>query len=172
MLIPPSDALCALQTNVNGHHGTKENCSWALEAEKSFCYVLRVLSSWQKFLRIPFQVRARLRAGVLAAYFAFLTVLPWLHVMLDHQEPGCLATGVVSCVAESDAVSISAQPIPAPSCWVCQRLAALLELNDRPGCLADFSSSLPLTRYYLAVPEAYVLAPVNPAHRSTAPPAV
>ena len=121
---------------------------------------------------LPTRWRLRLKAGALALSFAFLSLLPWFHVMTlgSHGGHGCChhdaskpSTGDVPALA-------SAVTDASAACWVCDSLASLLHPNvqaDSPAVAVPSLSS----EYVARAPHAPVLNHIYPASRSQAPPA-
>mgnify|MGYP001769580976 CR=1 FL=1 len=121
---------------------------------------------------LPKRWRLRLKAGALALSFAFLSLLPWLHVMTlgSHGGHGCChhdaskpSTGDVPALA-------SAVTDASAACWVCDSLASLFHANvltDVPALVHPSHFSV----YLAHAPHAPVLNHIYPASRSQAPPA-
>ena len=112
---------------------------------------------------LPTRWRLRLKAGALALSFAFLSLLPWLHVMTlgSHGGHGCChhdaskpSTGDVPALA-------SAVTDASAACWVCDSLASLHHptiLTELPAVVSTFFSSV----YFACVPQAPAS---NPSHK-------
>ena len=114
----------------------------------------------------------RLKAGALALSFAFLSLLPWFHVMTlgSHGGHGCCHHDA-SEPSTGDAPALASAVADAPdACWVCDSLTSLLHSN----VLTDAQTLVPLTLssiYDARVPHAPVISQIYPASRSQAPPA-
>ena len=116
--------------------------------------------------------RLRLKAGALALSFAFLSLLPWFHVLTPDAQHGhaCCHHAAAEPPA-GDAPAMDLQRADASgTCWVCQSLASLLQHHERTDVPAFvwLSSSSP---YVARAPHAPTLIHIYPASRSQAPPA-
>ncbi len=115
--------------------------------------------------------RLRLKAGALALVFAFLTLLPWAHVIAlgGHGGHACCHHDVSELPA-GDAPSLaSSAAAVCDSCWVCDSLASLHHptvLADRPSLAQAFFSSAFFARPLRAPSHLNIY----PASRSQAPP--
>ena len=116
--------------------------------------------------------RLRLQAGALALSFAFLSLLPWFHVMTlgSHGVHGC-CHHAASEPPSGDAPALASDLADSPAaCWVCDSLASLFHANvltDVPALVHPSLSSIYLAR----APQAPALNHIYPASRSQAPPA-
>jgi len=116
--------------------------------------------------------RLRLKAGALALFFAFLSLLPWAHVITlgSHSGHGCCHHATSETPA-GDAPSMVPEVAASPdSCWVCDSLASLFHPNvqaDSPAVAVPSLSS----EYVARAPHAPLIAHIYPASRSQAPPA-
>ena len=121
---------------------------------------------------LPKRWRLRLKAGALALYFAFLSLLPWFHVMTlgSHGGHGCCHHAASEPTA-GDAPALASAVADAPdACWVCDSLASLFHANvltDVPALVHPSHFSV----YLAHAPHAPVLNHIYPASRSQAPPA-
>ena len=121
---------------------------------------------------LPKRWRLRLKAGALALYFAFLSLLPCFHVMTlgSHGGHGCCHHAASEPTA-GDAPALASAVADAPdACWVCDSLASL----HHPNVLTDVPALVHPSHFsvYLAhAPHAPVLNHIYPASRSQAPPA-
>ena len=116
--------------------------------------------------------RLRLQAGALALSFAFLSLLPWFHVMTlgSHGGHGC-CHHAASEPPSGDVPALVADLADSPAaCWVCDSLASLFHANvltDVPALVHPSHFSV----YLAHAPHAPVLNHIYPASRSQAPPA-
>lgn len=116
--------------------------------------------------------RLRLKAGTLALFFAFLSLLPWDHVMTlgSHGGHGCCHAAAADSPT-GNAPALVADDANAPdTCWMCDSLASLHHptvLADLPAVVSTFFSSA----YFARVPQAPAHLNIYPASRSQAPPA-
>ena len=116
--------------------------------------------------------RLRLKAGALALFFAFLSLLPWAHVLTlgAHGGHGCCHAAAAE-VPPGDAPEMAADDANAlDACWVCDSLASL----HHPTVLADLPAVVPTffsSAYFASVPQAPAHLNIYPASRSQAPPA-
>lgn len=116
--------------------------------------------------------RLRLKAGTLALFFAFFSLLPWAHVLTlgAHGGHGCCHAAAKDSPT-GNAPTLVADDANAPdACWVCDSLASLLHhtvLADLPAVVSPFFSSA----YFARVPQAPAHLNIYPASRSQAPPA-
>ncbi len=116
--------------------------------------------------------RLRLKAGALALSFAFLSLLPWLHVMTlgSHGGHGCCNRAASEAPAGNIPAMVADLAFSSDACWVCDSLASLLH----PNVLADAQTLIrpSLSSIYDArAPHAPVINHIYPASRSQAPPA-
>ena len=116
--------------------------------------------------------RLRLKAGALALAFAFLSLLPWVHVMTlgSHGGHSC-GHHAASETPTGDAPALaSAVTDASAACWVCESIATLHHpnvLTDAPALARPSLSSI----FNARAPHAPVLNHIYPASRSQAPPA-
>jgi hypothetical protein len=121
---------------------------------------------------LPKRWRLRLKAGALALSFAFLTLLPWFHLMTlgSHGGHGC-GHHDTSAPSTGDAPALASAVADAPdACWVCDSIASLHHpnvLTDAQALIRPSLSSI----YDARAPHAPVLNHIYPASRSQAPPA-
>ena len=121
---------------------------------------------------LPKRWRLRLKAGTLALFFAFLSLLPWVHVMTlgSHGGRSC-CHHAASEPPTGDAPALASAVADAPdACWVCDSLTSLLHpnvLTDAPALARPSLCSI----YDAHAPHAPVLNHIYPASRSQAPPA-
>jgi len=114
--------------------------------------------------------RLRVKAGALALFFVFTTLLPWFHAFTagNNQDHAC-------CHHEShptpdpSTLAFVSQEEAAPSCWICESLSSLLHPNT-PEHMASVVASLPASTYDRRAPHAPTLTFIDPACRSQAPP--
>ena len=114
--------------------------------------------------------RLRLKAGALALFFAFATLLPWFHALTagNNQNHSCCHHASPP-TPESSAVAFVSQEEAAPSCWICESLSSLLNHNTLDH-LTAVVVSLPSSTYDRRAPQSRFLTFINPACRSQAPP--
>lgn len=121
---------------------------------------------------LPKRWHLRLKAGTLALSFAFLSLLPWFHVMTlgSHGGHGCCHHDA-SAPSTGNAPALASAVADAPdACWVCDSLASL----HHPNVLTDATALARLSFssiYDARAPHAPVLNHIYPASRSQAPPA-
>jgi hypothetical protein len=121
---------------------------------------------------LPKRWRLRLKAGALALSFAFLSLLPWVHVMTlgAHGDHGC-CRHAASDPPAGDAPALASAVKDSPdACWVCNSLASLHHPNGLTDAQALARPSLS-TLYDARAPHAPVFNHIYPASRSQAPPA-
>lgn len=116
--------------------------------------------------------RLRLKAGALALFFAFLSLVPWVHVMTLGSHGGhCCGHAAAENSPTGDVPDLVADDANAPdACWVCDSLASLHHpaiLSDLPAIVPSFLSSA----YFARAPQAIAYLNIYPASRSQAPPA-
>lgn len=120
---------------------------------------------------LPKRWRLRMKAGALALFFAFLTLLPWAHVITLGGQSGhaCCHHDVSGLPAGDAPILASSAAAACDSCWVCDSLASL----HHPTVLADL---LPLAQaffssaFFARPPQAPSYLNIYPASRSQAPP--
>ena len=116
--------------------------------------------------------RLRVKAGALALFFAFITLLPWVHAFTagEDQNHSCCHHEAPA-TPESSAVAFVSQEEAAPSCWICESLSSLLNHNTLDH-LTAVVVSLPSSTYDRRAPQAPSLTFIDPACRSQAPPSL
>jgi len=114
--------------------------------------------------------RRRIKAGALALFFAFITLLPWFHAVTGGEDHDCAC-----CHHESpptpaaSGLAFASQEKAVPSCWICDSLSSLCHPNT-PDHMASVVASLPFCTYDRRAPQAPSLTFSDPACRSQAPP--
>jgi len=116
--------------------------------------------------------RLRLKAGALALSFAFLSLLPWAHVMTLgwHGDHSCCHHAASEPPTGNAPALASAVTDASAACWVCDSLASLHHPNVLTDAQALIRPSLS-TIYVARAPHAPVFNHIYPASRSQAPPA-
>jgi hypothetical protein len=116
--------------------------------------------------------RLRVKAGALALFFAFLTLLPWLHAFTagQGQEHACCHHETTTTPNPSSLAIVSATDA-ASDCWICEGLSSLLHHN-MPDHSKAVVTTLPSTSYTCRAPQAPFLTFIDPACRSQAPPSL
>lgn len=120
---------------------------------------------------LPKRWRFRLKAGALALVFAFLTLLPWAHVITlgSHGGHACCHHDVSELPAEDAPSFASAASAACDSCWVCDSLASL----HHPTVLAappSLAQAFFPSAFFARPPQAPAHLNIYPASRSQAPP--
>jgi hypothetical protein len=121
---------------------------------------------------LPKSWRLRLKAGALALSFAFLSLLPWAHVMTlgSHGGHTCCHHDDADPSTGDDPALVADLTLSSEVCWVCDSLASLLH----PNVLTDAQSLIRPTLfsiYFARAPHAPSISQIYPASRSQAPPA-
>ena len=116
--------------------------------------------------------RLRLKAGTLALFFAFLSLLPWAHVLMlgSHGGHGCCHAAAEDSPTGNAPDLVANDANASDVCWVCDSLASLHHptiLTELPAVVSTFFSSV----YFACVPQAPAHLNIYPASRSQAPPA-
>ena len=116
--------------------------------------------------------RLRLKAGALALFFAFLSLLPWAHVMTQgsHGGHGCCHAAAEDSPTGNTPDMVADEANAPDACWVCDSLVSLHHpavLADLPAVASTFFSSV----YFAREPQAPAHLNIYPASRSQAPPA-
>ena len=114
--------------------------------------------------------RLRVKAGALALFFAFITLLPWFHALTagNNQNHACCHHEAPA-APEASALAFVSQEAAPPSCWICESLSSLFHPNT-PEHMASVAASLPASTYDRGAPQALTLTYIDPACRSQAPP--
>jgi len=116
--------------------------------------------------------RLRLKAGALVLIFAFLSLLPWVHVMipgLHGGHGGCHHAASESPTGDAPAL-VADLAGAADTCWVCTSLPSLLSHADaQPSFLKP--AVRPDTLFCFAAPLARITVCRILSNRSQAPPA-
>jgi hypothetical protein len=121
---------------------------------------------------LPKRWRLRLKAGALALSFAFLSLLPWVHVMTlgTHDGHGCCHHAASESPTGGIPALVADLAFSSDACWVCDSLASLHHSNaltDAQTLIRPSLSSI----YDARAPHEPVLNHIYPASRSQAPPA-
>jgi len=129
---------------LNGHHNRSQRVGW----------------------------RLRVKAGALALFFAFLTLLPWFHAFTagQGQDHVCCHHEQATTPTPSSLAIVAAADV-ASGCWICEGLSSLLHHNMLDHVKAGVTA-LPSTSYTCRAPQAPFLTFIDPACRSQAPPSL
>lgn len=116
--------------------------------------------------------RLRLKAGTLALFFVFLSLLPWIHVMTLGPHGGhCCCHAAAEDTPTGNAPALASAVADAPDdCWVCDSLASLHHptvLTAPPNVVSAFFASA----YFARALQTPAHLNIFPASRSQAPPA-
>lgn len=114
--------------------------------------------------------RLRLKAGALALFFAFITLLPWFHAFTAGDEHDCACCHhEAPPTPEPSTLAFLSQEAAPPSCWICESLSSL-SYHNTPEQLAAVVAVSPSFAYHRRAPQAPALTFIDPACRSQAPP--